>query len=66
MPANIPFTVPPVTVAILVFPLLHVPPAVALVSEVVKPSQTTGVPVIAVGAGVTVTVVVAVHPVPAV
>jgi len=58
--------VPPVTVAILVLPLVHVPPDVVLLSEVVNPSHTKGVPVLAVGAGLTVTTVVAEQPVPAV
>ena len=66
VPANTPFTVPEVTVAILVLPLVHVPPDVVLLNAVVKPSHTTGVPVIAGGAGFTVTVVVTEHPVPAV
>jgi hypothetical protein len=47
------------TVATVVVVLLHVPPAVALLSVIVDPWQTTGVPNIAV-ADVTFTVVVAV------
>ena len=43
--------------------LLHVPPAVALLSVVVEPTHTLVVPVMAAGSGLTVTVAVTAHPV---
>lgn len=49
-------------VAIVVDPLLQVPPGVALVKVVVNPTQTLAVPVIAAGSALTVTTVVDVHP----
>lgn len=45
---------------------LHVPPVVALLSDVVVPGQSSNVPVIAAGSGVTVTVAIARQPVVAV
>jgi hypothetical protein len=62
VPALTPVTVPLVpTVAIPVAPLLHTPPGVASLSDVVAPAHTTGVPVIPAGAaGVVLTVTVAV------
>lgn len=54
-PAPVPVTSPPVpTVAMLVFPLAHVPPAGVLLRVVVAPTHIAGVPVIAVGVGFTV------------
>jgi hypothetical protein len=60
VPAVTPVTtpVPVATVAIAGLALDHVPPAVALLSVVVRPGQTINVPVIAAGAVFTVTVVV--------
>jgi hypothetical protein len=43
--------------------LLHVPPGVISLTEVVIPSHTDNVPVIAAGKGLTVTVVLALQPV---
>ena len=64
-------TTPPVTtpvkdpmLAVPVELLLHVPPAVASVNVVVSPEQTLRVPSIAVGNGLTVTIVVITQPVP--
>ena len=55
-----PVTTPvPLTDAVTGALLLHVPPAVASVNEVVRPEQTDNVPVIVNGNGFTVTVVVA-------
>jgi hypothetical protein len=51
------------TVAIEVEPQLHVPPVVAQLISVVKPTQTLAVPVIASGLGLTVTILVVEHPV---
>ena len=58
VPADMPDTAPEgePTVAIAVLLLLHVPPVVASPSVVVAPAQTLVVPVIAAGAGLTVTV----------
>jgi hypothetical protein len=63
VPAKTPDTtpVPETTVATLVVLLLHVPPPASL-SEVVEPTQTEGVPLIADGNGLTVTTRVAVQP----
>lgn len=65
LPADTPVTNPfdELTVAILVFELLQVPPAVALFRLVVEFTQTLVVPVIAAGRGLTVAdvVVVAEH-----
>jgi hypothetical protein len=44
--------------------LLHVPPVITSVNVVVVPGQMLNVPVIADGTGLTVTIVVARHPVP--
>ena len=49
-------------VAIVVLPLLHMPPVVASLKVIVLPTQTPGAPKIAGGAAVTVNVMVAVHP----
>jgi len=50
VPAAAPVTFPEVfTVAIAVLLLLHVPPVVALLNDVVAPGHTTVVPVIVVG-----------------
>ena len=51
-------------VATVVGLLLQVPPAVASLTVIVEPMQTDVPPLIAVGTGLTVTVVVTVHPVP--
>ena len=62
--------VPPVTTPVVEFTvadvelLLHVPPAVASVSVIVAPTHTAVGPVMAVGAGVIVMVLVARQPVP--
>ncbi len=63
VPVPIPVTSPVASpiVALLVFPLIHVPPEAALVSVVFEPTQTVPSPVIAGGAGVTVTTVVRMH-----
>ena len=63
VPAATPVTTPvePMTVAWLVVPLVHVPPPVAELSDVVLPTQTLAVPVMAAGLALTVTVAVAVH-----
>ncbi len=66
VPAVPPVTVPPTTLATDVAELDHVPPAVALLSTVVEPEQTTDDPVIAAGGGLTVTVAVLKQPVAAV
>ena len=66
MPDDTPVTVPvdePI-VAMPVPPLLHVPLAVASFNVVVKPAQTVTVPVMDDGNGLTVTTIVAMHPVP--
>jgi len=67
VPARIPATIPEVLpmVPAVVLVLLHTPPEVVLLSDVVLPSQTDGVPEIAAGvtgSDVTVTTFVAVHP----
>lgn len=64
MPFTSPLTIP--TVAIDELPLVHVPVVLASVRFVVSPTHTCSVPVMTGGAGVTVTIVVAVQPVPAV
>ena len=58
VPALTPVTtpVPATTVAMLVLPLLHVPPVVADVRLVVLPAHNTSVPPIAAGVADTVTV----------
>jgi hypothetical protein len=63
--ANTPVTtpVPEPTVAIAVLLLAHDPPDVELLNVVVEPTQTEWVPVFAEGTGITVTSVVAKHPV---
>lgn len=65
MPAATPLTSPVVifTVAMVVFPLVHAPPVVALLRIVVAPTHTLGVPNITPGTGLTVTVEVLRHPV---
>lgn len=64
VPPETPVTtpVPETTVATAVLPLLHVPPP-ASVSETVNPGHVIMVPVMAPGAGFTVTVVTVKHPV---
>jgi len=64
VPADTPLTAPPVpTVATVVLLLLHVPPAVASVNEVILPAHTARVPVMGAGENVTNTVVVVMQPV---
>ena len=64
VPAVTPVTTPPaVMVATAGVALLHVPPAVALLSVVVEPTHTLVTPVITAGSGLTVTVVVTAQPV---
>lgn len=53
--------VPPTT-AMYLLPLAHTPPGVPLLNVIVLPTHTVAGPVIAVGDGTTVTVVLAVHP----
>ena len=60
-PVTIPVAEP--TVATAVLPLNHVPPPVGSNKDVVLPTQTVGIPMMAVGGGVTVTVMVAAQPV---
>ena len=64
VPADTPVTipVPAPTEAIEVLLLLHVPPLVASLSEVVSPTQTLLTPVIADGVGLTVSIIVVVQP----
>jgi hypothetical protein len=58
-----PFTIPVLPmVAIVVLPLLHVPPPTLLLSVVVDPRQTTGLPDIGAGVANTVTALVTKHP----
>ena len=61
MPGAIPVTTPVLdaTLAIAISLLLHVPPAVALDNVVVSNGQTESTPVMAEGAALTITVVVA-------
>ena len=61
MPVTSPVTDPTVPATILL--LLHVPPPEASVKLVVNPIHTVLVPFIVPGNGLTVTVVVAIHPV---
>ena len=58
-----PLTTPPVTVAIEVLLLLHVPPLTLLLSVVVAPTHMLAVPVMAGGAAKTVTAIVVAQPV---
>jgi hypothetical protein len=60
MPETMPDTEP--TVAVLVAPLLQVPPPGLQLSDVEAPAQILYVPVIAPGGGLTVTVVLVVQP----
>lgn len=64
MPAVIPETIPEVrlTTATVVLLLVQVPPATASLKVIDKPWQTLAGPVIATGVGLTVTVVIAIHP----
>ena len=64
-PALIPLTIPePVpTPAIAVAPLLHTPPEDVSLNTVIDPVQTPGIPLIAPGVGLTVTIAVFRHPV---
>jgi hypothetical protein len=63
VPADTPLTTPvdEPTVAIVVFPLLHVPGPTELVSVVVAPTHTFMLPVIVAGIGYTVTGIIAGH-----
>ena len=63
-PVATPVTVPAVgsTVAIVVVPLLQLPPVAASVSSVVMPAHTRGLPAISAGNGFTVRVAVAKQP----
>ena len=67
--ADVPDATPVITpveepmVAIVVTPLVHVPPPVASLRVVVKPAQTVAIPVIDDGNGLTVTITVAKQPV---
>ena len=64
VPPDIPETVPTDigTVATVELPLVHVPPGIALLSEVVEPWQSVFVPVMGAGGASTVSVAVIVHP----
>lgn len=66
VPPDTPVTTPVagLTVAIIVLALLQVPPGVGSLKVVVNPAQTTGMPVIGRGVGLTVTVVIALQTVP--
>jgi hypothetical protein len=67
VPALLPVTTPPVVmVATVVGLIAHAPPAGVPVSVVLLPTQVAAVPVIGLGSGFTVTVVVRIHPVPSV
>ena len=67
VPNVLPVTTP-VDGSMLALPLLlvHVPPAGVELSVVVRPTHITGVPVIVVGFGLTVTIAVLIQPVPSV
>ncbi len=66
VPGFIPLTVPvKFTVAIPVFPLLHVPPVVRSLNKVVAPGHMLKPPVMTAGSGLTVTVTLVLHPVTA-
>lgn len=64
MPGEIPVTTPESEpmVAIVTFPLVHVPPVGVLPSPILEPTQTDDGPVIAPGIGLTVTTIEAKHP----
>jgi hypothetical protein len=66
VPAVIPLTIPVagLTVAVVVALLLHVPPVVAVTSSVVLPVHRVAVPLMGDGKAYTVTVLVAVQPMP--
>ena len=64
MPALLPLTTPRLSTVACVLTALHVPPVVASASDVVAPGHIYIVPVIGAGGTLTVTVVVAVQPVP--
>lgn len=67
VPALLPVTTPPVVmVATVVGLIAHAPPAGVPVSVVLLPTQVAAVPVIGLGSGFTVTVVVRIQPVPSV
>ena len=67
VPALLPVTTPPVVmVATVVGLIAHAPPAGVPVSVVLLPTHVAAVPVIGLGSGFTVTVVVRIHPVPSV
>ena len=61
MPVTIPVVEP--TVATVVLSLVQMPPEVASLSKVVRPTHAAGVPVIGAGTGLTVTTTVAIQPV---
>ena len=64
-PATMPVTIPVLLIVpVAKLPLLHVPPVVASLSDVVNPAQTCAVPVIAAGTAFTVTIDVTVQPLP--
>ena len=65
VPAATPVTAPlaEVTVATAALPVVHVPPVTVLMNSVAAPAHTSGVPVMAGGSPVTVTVVDIVQPV---
>jgi len=64
MPGAIPVTTPLVefTIAVAVLPLAHTPPGVALDKVVLNVGHTDAIPVTAAGAGLTVTILVAMQP----
>jgi hypothetical protein len=66
IPGVTPDTIPEAepTLPMTSFPLLHVPPVVALNKVVVSPWQTLAMPVMFAGSGFTVTILVAIQPVP--
>lgn len=65
VPVAMPVTVPtPVTEAVSGAELLHKPPGVASLRDIVEPTHTVEGPAIAAGAGPTVMVMVLVHPEP--
>ena len=63
LPATVSPVAPAATVATEVVPLVQTPPGVPLLNSIVEPVQTWVAPLIVVGATLTVTVVVLVHPV---
>ena len=63
VPVTVVVVVPPETEATAALLLLHVPPALTSLKLVVDPWHTARVPVIADGVGLTVNIVVTIHPV---